>query len=372
MRSNRTQAAAPVWCRREGRLGRITLNRPAALNALNLPMIRAITAALQRWQVDRAVEMVVLDGAGERGLCAGGDLRLLHESALHDRGLARRLWQEEYRLDARMARYPRPVVALMDGLVMGGGVGLSAHADVRVVTERSVLSMPEVAIGLSPDVGASYLLARSPGEVGTHLALTGARIGPRDAVFCGLADHIVASEGLGTLLEALQGSGPQGVTRCLAMPALRAETSESALPRARSWIDACYAADTVEDILAALRSRPEPGAREAYDAMRGAAPTALKVALRALRRATGVTDLESCLVQDFRTSLRFLTEPDLVEGIRAAVIDKDRKPRWSPAHLADVTPAAVARHFRRPPGGDLSFSAARPGDSVRSCVERQG
>lgn len=335
--------AATVRCRRQGAIGRITLNRPAALNALDLAMIESMHAALGEWQDDSAVSAVVLDGAGDRAFCAGGDLTTVHRSACGDPALARTLWREEYRLDARIARYPKPVIALMDGITMGGGLGISGHATVRIVTERTVLAMPEVAIGLAPDVGGTLLLSRAPGETGTHLALTARRIGADDAVFCGLADHVVESSRLPSVLEDL---GAGGKIDTIAGE-YRRPPGPAELSSERPWIDACYGGEdtTVEEILGRLRGRPEPAARKAAEAITALAPTALKVTLRALRTARTMTTIEECLRQDYRICTRFLAHSDLREGIRAAILDKDRSPRWDPPTLPEVRPGSVARFF---------------------------
>ncbi|MEV4597892.1 enoyl-CoA hydratase/isomerase family protein [Amycolatopsis sp. NPDC049253] len=331
-----------VLARRQGAAGRLTVNRPEALNALDLRMIRAMLAALDEWESDPAVTAVVLDGAGERAFCAGGDIGVVHSSAVGDPAVAWALWREEYRLDARLARYPKPVVALMDGITMGGGIGIGAHAAVRVVTERSVLAMPEVAIGLAPDVGGALLLARAPGELGTHLALTARRAGPADAIHCGLADHYVPSAELPALVDDLAAGAP-------VEPAVAARASDpgpAPLAAARCWIDDAYGGTTtVEDVLYRLEAIDEPGPREAAAAITAAAPTALKVTLRAVRRAREMTSVEECLRQDFRLCSRFLRHPDLAEGIRAAILDKDRSPRWRPGTLAEVDDAAVEAFF---------------------------
>ncbi|MEP6811861.1 MAG: enoyl-CoA hydratase/isomerase family protein [Actinomycetota bacterium] len=337
--------AAPVLVEREGALGHITLNRPDAINALTLEMTRAIDAALERFEHDPGILHVLLDGAGVRGFCAGGDIIALH-SAMRDsnRAFPRTFWQEEYQLVARIHGYPKPVVAIMDGLVMGGGVGLSAHASHRLATERLGFAMPEVGIGFAPDVGGPYLLARAPGELGTHLVLTGERIGGEDALLCGLADRIVARASVAELVERLRELDVDAALAGLDAPA---ETPPSTLAAARDWIDAAYAADTVEEILERLRARPEADAQRAADLISTRSPTSLKVALRALRRARGLPSLETCLEQELHTSCAFLDAPDFMEGIRAAVIDKDRNPRWSPNRLEDVSPAAVDRYVAR-------------------------
>ncbi|NGN66557.1 enoyl-CoA hydratase/isomerase family protein [Streptomyces sp. A7024] len=334
-----------VLARREGRLGHITLNRPKALNALNTEMVRGVYAALTEWADDPGVDAVLLDGAGERGFCAGGDIRLMHDSARGDHGLAQQFWREEYALDALIANYPVPVVGIMDGITMGGGIGLTGHAAVRVVTERSVLAMPEVDIGLAPDVGGSLLLARAPGELGTHMALTAARIGARDALATGFADHFVPAARLQELAEALRAPGADKPDHVVAALAGQPPESPDDLVAHRAWIDACYGADTVEEILARLRERPEPAAAAAAEALLAGSPTSVKVTLRALRNARAMATVEECLVQDYRLCSHFLDSHDLPEGVRAMVIDKDRSPRWSPDRLEAVTDAAVEAYF---------------------------
>jgi enoyl-CoA hydratase len=316
-------------------------------------MIESMLAALDAWQHDEHVAAVVLEGAGDRAFCAGGDIAVVHRAATADPAIARQLWRQEYRLDARIARYPKPIVALMDGITMGGGLGISGHASVRVVTERSVLAMPEVAIGLAPDVAGNLLLSRCPGEAGTHIALTAKRIHAADAVYYGLADYRVDTASLPALIADLA-EGDAG-------PALIARRHSrspgvSELLGQRAWIDACYggADSTVEDILARLRARPEVEARKAADAIEALAPTAVKVTLRALRAARSMTAIEQCLRQDYRLSVRFLAHPDLREGIRAAIIDKDRLPRWDPPRLDQVDTTAVARFFA-PLDGELDL-----------------
>jgi enoyl-CoA hydratase len=339
-----TDTPEQVKARREGHLGRITLNRPEAINALNLSMIRTVTEALRSWWNDPSVEIVVLDGAGEKGLCAGGDLTVVRESALGEHGSAAALWREEYLLDLLMARFPNPVVAMMDGVVMGGGLGLAGRADVRVVTERSRVAMPEVLIGLAPDVGATDLLARAPGELGTHVALTSMHLGPADAMYCGLADVYLPSDALPGVLERLQREGLTGV-RSLGQPA------PGELATARSWIDSCYTGDDPVDIVRRLAAHPEPAARASAERLRALSPTAIAVTLRALREAAKQPGLEPCLVRDYRVVRRFLEHPDLVEGITARLVDRTHTPRWSPAQLADVRPADVDAFFA-PLGAD--------------------
>ncbi|MBV6697272.1 enoyl-CoA hydratase/isomerase family protein [Kitasatospora aureofaciens] len=339
--------AAEVQVHRDGRVGRIVLNRPRALNSLTHGMITTVSATLDEWAADDAVHTVVLTGAGERGLCAGADIRAMHDSAKAGGAGARAFFRDEYRLNALIARYPKPYVAVMDGITMGGGVGLSAHGAVRIVTERSTVAMPETRIGLVPDVGGSLLLAHAPGELGTHLGLTSGSMGPGDALLCGFADHFVPSAKIPALLDALAQEPDVAAT-----VAAHAEPAPpAALAAQRAWIDACYAADTAEEIVERLLNSGVPEAKEAAELVLANSPTAVKVTLAALRRARSLPSLEAVLDQEYRISCAALDGDDLIEGIRAQVIDKDRNPRWSAAMLAEVTDADVA-HFLAPREGD--------------------
>ncbi|WP_405832988.1 enoyl-CoA hydratase/isomerase family protein [Streptomyces sp. NBC_00105] len=324
----------------EGGTGVVTLNRPRALNSLTHPMVLRIDEALAAWAEDPAVHQVLIRGAGERGLCAGGDIRAIHDDAKAGTTASADFWRDEYRLNARIARYPKPYVALMDGIVMGGGVGVSAHGSVRIVTERSRVAMPETGIGFVPDVGGTWLLSLAPGELGTYLALTGTAIGAADALLCGLADHFVPAARLPELTAALAGAPVHEV-----LPRYAATPPPGELAGRRPWIDHCYAADTVEEIVERLLGQGEPAAKEAAETILAKSPTALKVTLAAMRRAAGLGTLERVLAQEFRVSCNGLGSPDLVEGIRAQVIDKDRRPRWSPPTLAEVTGADVEHYF---------------------------
>ncbi|MEU9337879.1 enoyl-CoA hydratase/isomerase family protein [Streptomyces sp. NPDC048290] len=337
-----------------GRAAHVVLDRPEALNALSHAMVRDIDRALTDWAADPAVETVVLTGAGERGLCAGGDIRAIHADARDGDGTATAaFWYDEYHLNARIARYPKPYVAVMDGIVMGGGVGLSGHGSVRIVTERSRVAMPETGIGFVPDVGGTHLLGLAPGELGTHLALTGAAIGAGDALLTGLADHYVPAATLPALLADL---GDLPVRDALARHAQPPPAGELAAHRA--WIDACYSAPDVEEIVERLFAHGDPAAKETAETLLTRSPTALKVTLAALRRARRLGSLEQVLDQEYRVSLAALTAPDLVEGIRAQVVDKDRAPRWSPATLAEVTDTEVARHFQPLGARELGLAAS--------------
>ncbi|MFE4977553.1 enoyl-CoA hydratase/isomerase family protein [Kitasatospora sp. NPDC056651] len=345
-----------VIVQREGRTGLLVLNRPAALNALTHTMVRRMSEALEAWERDDRVETVVVSGAGERAFCAGGDIVAIHRAATGgDPGAVEEFWRDEYRLNARIARYPKPYVALMGGIVMGGGVGVSAHGSVRIVTETTRVALPEAGIGFVPDVGGTYLLALAPGELGTHLALTAGSVGAADALLCGLADHFVSAERLPALLDDL--------AELTVHDALRRHVGASpggVLAGQRGWIDHCYAAGTVEEILDRLRDSGEPEAKKAADRITANSPTAVKATLTALRRARSVGPLEAVLDQEYRTSCAALATPDLAEGIRAQVIDKDRSPRWRPAALNAVEPAAVARYFAPLGERELGLAATSP------------
>ncbi|MER6910538.1 enoyl-CoA hydratase/isomerase family protein [Streptomyces sp. NPDC000594] len=330
----------PVLLRTEGRAAYATLNRPKALNALTLGMVRTLADALDTWEKDPSVGTVVLTGAGERGLCAGGDLRVFHHDAMTGGTASLDFWREEYRLNARIARFPKPYVAVMDGIVMGGGVGVSAHGGIRVVTERSQVAMPETGIGFVPDVGGTYLLGRAPGELGTHLALTGRAIGAADALLCGLADHFVPAGALPALLADLAVAPAH---QAVARHAREAPPGE--LAAHRPWIDSCCTAETVEEIVERLAGHGDPVARKTAETLLTRSPTALKVTLAALRKAREAGSLERVLDQEYRVSRAALTHHDLAEGIRAQVIDKDRRPRWCPPTLAEVGEDEVNRFF---------------------------
>ncbi len=347
-----------VLIRVSGACGRMTLNRPHALNALTPEMVSLMKETMRAWASDPSVHFIVVDGAGDRGLCAGGDIRVLYNAVTSgDLNSATAFFWNEYRLNDSIARYPKPYVALMDGIVMGGGLGISAHGSHRVVTERSSLAMPETLIGFVPDVGGTYLLGTAPGEVGTYLGLTGNRVGAGDAIACNLADLMVPSSTLPALTEELERcSDAAAMQDCLQRYAVSASPGRTSVQRA--WIDECFAADTMEKIFAALASHARPEAQSALSELMQRSPTSLKVTHRALRHAREVKDLASCLQQEYRIAHACVRGHDFMEGIRAAVIDKDRNPQWHPARLEDVTPLHVQHHFVEPPAGDLDLSPA--------------
>ncbi len=329
-------------------VGLITLNRPKAINSLTHSMVNAISPVLAAWSQDDNIRAVVLDGAGDRGLCAGGDLVALHHSAKADGSEARAFWYDEYLLNAQIGRFPKPYVALMDGIVMGGGVGVAAHGSVRVVTDTTKIAMPEVGIGLIPDVGGTLILSRAPGNLGLHVALTGVTFGAGDAIALGFADHFVPHDALADFKNAIISDGIDA-----ALASHKTEPPPSSFLAQRDWIDQCYAGETVADILAALRGYDAgpaghtggTAAADAANLIATKSPISLCVALEAIRRAAKLETLEDVLRQEYRTSCACSRSHDFIEGTRAVVIDKDRNPKWSPASLAAVTTADVEAYF---------------------------
>ena len=348
-------ASDEVLIRREGRAGRITMNRPKALNALTHAMVGPIRAALMAWKDDPAVELVLLDGAGDRALCAGGDVRSLYESRAKGSGLARSFWRDEYRLNALIGRYPKPYVALQDGIVMGGGIGLSSHGSHRIVTERSQLAMPETGIGLVPDVGGTWLLGNAPGEVGVYLGLAGEAMRAADAVYARFSDALVPSSKLPALVDRL--ADPRGGPVGEAIRSLADDPGESELARRRGAIDAAFAGADVERIHMALAGVAEEWAAKTRAALAQKSPKALKLTLAAIRQARRLPALEEALKVEYRLTVRLFEDGEFPEGVRALLIDKDRKPRWSPPQLGEVTADLVARYLAPLPADEeLAFA----------------
>jgi len=338
-----SHAASRVLVRTEGALGRLTLNRPEAINALDVGMIESLTAALNAWRDDTDVQIVLLDGAGDRGMCAGGDVRALHGQIVAGQAdQTAEFFRAEYALNAMIAEYPKPVVSFADGITMGGGIGLAGHAAIRIVTERSKLAMPETRIGFTPDVGGTWLLGRAPGRFGEYFGLTGATMSGADAVYLGFADHFVPSDRLDALSEALAfRADPTGPSEIVL---LFDETPEpSRLPAWREWIDDAFSAPTVIEIIDRLQAQGTTEAAAIADLLEGLAPTGLAVTLDAVREARELSGLRAALEGEYRRVLWFVNEhPDLVEGIRAQIVDKDRDPKWDPPTLAELTPDAGA------------------------------
>lgn len=336
---------------RHGRLARIELHRPEALNALTHDMVRGIATALAEAEADASVSTIAIVGAGDRGLCAGGDVVGLRADVRERGGAgARAFWRDEYALNAAIARAAKPVVAIQHGIVLGGGVGISAHASHRVVTDSTRIGFPEVTIGFVPDVGASWLLSRAPGELGTRVALTGEHVGPADAILLGLSDAFVPAARIPDLLEALAWTAADE-----AIAAVAAAPPAGRLAAARPLVDEAFAGDDVPAMLARLEAAGEEGAALA-ETIGSRSPTALAVTLASLRRAARLPSLELALEQEYRVSSHVSLLPDFAEGIRAQLVDKDRSPRWQPATIEQVTSAMVEACFAPAPDGDLTLS----------------
>jgi enoyl-CoA hydratase len=326
---------APVTATRDGRIGRIVLDRPKALNALDLGMIRALRAALAGWREIPPVHAVVIDSASDRAFCAGGDIRAIREHALAGRAdEVERFFAEEYALNAEIAEFPKPYVALIDGICMGGGIGVSVHGSIRVTTEHGVFAMPETAIGFFPDIGATYVLPRLPGELGMYLGLTGQRLTGADAVHAGLATHFVPRARLPALREALMRDGAASVA-----PFAETLPPFSLAPH-RAAIDRCFAAPSVTEIIARLEAEGSDWARETLATLGRMSPSSLCWSFAAIRRGAGL-DLRAALAAELRLTRRVSRHPDFAEGVRAMVVDKDRQPRWTPPALHQVDPAAI-------------------------------
>jgi enoyl-CoA hydratase len=348
-------ATDEVLIRREGRAGRITMNRPKALNALTHAMVGRIWEALLAWRDDPAVALVLIDGAGDRGLCAGGDVRSLYESRTQGSGYARAFWRDEYRLNALIGRYPKPYVALQDGIVMGGGIGLSGHARHRVVTERSQLAMPETGIGLIPDVGGTWLLAHAPGEAGIYLGLTGEGMRAADAIHARFADAFVPAARLPALVERL--SDPEGGAVGSVVAGFAEAAGASELAQRAADIDRAFSGATVETIVEELGKAPGEWAAKARASLAQKSPESLKLTLAAVRGARRLASLDEALRVEYRLTVRLFEDGEFPEGVRALIIDKDRKPRWSPPDLAGVPDGLVARYLAPLPASEeLTFA----------------
>jgi enoyl-CoA hydratase len=343
-------ADAPVLIDQTGTVGRIRLNRPTALNSLTLDMVRLIDGALDRFENDPQVATILVTGEGDRAFCAGGDVRAIYDS-LPSLDLAENFWRTEYVLNARIADFPKPFVAIMDGITMGGGIGVSAHGSHRIVTERTRIAMPECGIGFFPDVGATWLLSRTSGEIGTYIGLTGQIVGASDAIAAKLADACVPSARLAELIGALEAlptdADAARVTKTTGL--FTQPPNITPLQENLHEIDHAFAGNSIDAILAALATADTDFTRQTRATLLTRSPTSLKVALRLLRLAQRSADLRTCLEREFIACHTVITKPDFREGIRAAVIDKDRNPRWQPPKLDQVTEADVAEFFSPTP-----------------------
>ncbi len=350
--------AGDILFERRGSAGIVTLNRPKALNAITHDMVRALAAQLDRWARDDAVTRVIVTANGERAFSAGGDIRALYDLIVAGRQEeALSFFREEYALNTTIKRYPKPYISLIDGIVMGGGVGISIHGSHRVAGERYAFAMPEVGIGFFPDVGATYALPRLAGEIGTYLALSGERLRAADAVLSGAATHHVKSHRFADLREALCGTDP--------VNAVLADFMESVgpgetVPR-RRVIDRTFSWDSVAAILSALEAQAQKNADHGewsarmLQTIRAKSPTSLMLALAQMRYGR-THSFEACMRAEFRIVSRIVYGPDMIEGVRAVIVDKDNAPRWSPPDLGSVAKDLIARHFAALPGNELDLS----------------
>ncbi len=323
-----------VIVRREGALGRLTLNRPRALNALNIDMIRTIREYLDAWAYDLDVACVMFDASGDKAFCAGGDIRFMYETGRENPEPGRQFWREEYSVNLLISRYPKPVVTIMDGITMGGGVGLASHASHRVVTEKALVAMPEATIGFLPDVGGTHLLARAPGKIGLYLGTTSGRMNAGDAIFAGFADAFVPSQSIDELRKKLASGQPP----LIALAALSRMSPSGDLADLRAKIDLAFSRPTMLACLHAIEALAAGGdewAIKTAKAMRHNCPFSLAAIFEALQQADHL-DLEGSLKLEYRFSHRTLSHDDYYEGVRSVIVDKDRDPRWHPARLEDV------------------------------------
>jgi len=325
-----------IHIRKTGRAGRITLTRPQALNALSYQMCLDVSAALAAWRSDDEVALVVIDAEGERAFCAGGDIQEMYETGTRgDFDYGRRFWADEYAMNDAIAEYEKPVVALLQGYTMGGGVGLGCHASARVVCETSQIAMPEVAIGLVPDVGGTYLLARAPGRMGEYLGATAARMGPGDALHAGFADHFIPFALWPALVARLEGRGD-----LTALAEMAHIADKGPLAAKQAVIDRCFAG-TPPQIVAALEAEGGTFAEKALQAIGRNSPLAVACGIENIRAVRPHGTIRAALEREYRFTWRAAEKGDFLEGIRAAIIDKDRAPKWRHAALEDVTEADV-------------------------------
>ncbi len=331
---------AEILFERRGVVGLVTLNRPKALNALTRDMCVKMNAQLDDWKVDDKIAIVVVCGAGDRAFCAGGDIRSLYESGKAGTPYALDFYRDEYILDATIKHYPKPYIALIGGIVMGGGVGVSVHGTYRVADETTTFAMPETGIGLFPDVGGSYFLPRCPGEIGMYLALTGARLKTADCVYAGVATHFVPAVDRPSLIEGLEGGGdPAASIGALARP-----PGDAALASMRPQIDRIFGERSVEAILARLDSDGAEWSRDTAKTIRAKSPTATKLAFRQIREGRNLS-FDDGMRMEFRMVNRVVAGHDFYEGVRAAIIDKDQAPKWKPAALEDVSDRDIDAYF---------------------------
>ncbi|MAX92476.1 MAG: crotonase [Pseudomonas sp.] len=347
-----TQAEAPVLIEVRNRVGYLTLNRPAGLNAVTLPMVRMLHEQLQAWADDPDVVAVVLRGAGEKAFCAGGDIRSLYDSYKSGDSLHRAFFEEEYALDQYIHAYSKPLLALMNGFVLGGGMGLVQGASLRVISERTRMGMPEVGIGYFPDVGGSYFLPRLPGNLGLYMGLTGNHVGSADALYAGLADYCVPYERFAELEQALDrqdwSAAPVQTLTNLLVSMGCTELPDAPFKALFPAIEQHFAHDSVAAIRQSLATETRPEFRdwaaETLKTMDSRSPLSMSVTLEMLRRGRSLS-LADCFAMELHLDRQWFDEGDIIEGVRALIVDKDKNPRWNPPTLDEVTPERVAAFF---------------------------
>lgn len=342
---------AEIHFDRAGRLGRITLDRPKALNALTLDQVHAMHPQLESWAADPDVACVTIEGAGEKAFCAGGDIKQLYEACkAGEMEFVAAFYRDEYRLNRRIKTMPKPYVALIDGIVMGGGVGVSVHGHYRVATERTLFAMPETGIGFFPDVGGSYFLPHLPGAIGMYLGLTGARLKAADTLHVGVATHYVESARLPALVEALAEARDAAEVKAT-LDGFHCDPGAAPIDARRELIDRCFGKDTLAQVVAALEAESDPFAAETLAALRSKSPHLVAVSFEMIRRGAALS-FDECMRMEFRLALALAPAHDFVEGVRALLIDRDNQPAWNPAGTA----AEILAVFDRVPAcGDLSF-----------------
>ena len=339
---------------RAGGLGTILLNRPKALNALTHEMVVAMHPQIRDWAADDGVKAVLIQGAGEKAFCAGGDIRKLYDEGRAGGQYPYDFYHDEYLLNADIHYYPKPWISFLNGIVMGGGCGVSIPGSHRVATENVMFAMPETGIGLFPDVGGSFFLSRCPGRVGEYLALTGARLKAPDCLYAGVADHFVPAARLDELRTALEGTDGSHERVSATIAGFVDDAGDAPLAEVREVIDRCFAAPTVEEIVAALDADGGEWATKQAATIRSKSPTSCKVALRQVREGAS-RDFRDCMIMEWRMVNRIIAGHDFYEGTRATVVDKDQSPKWNPPALEGVSDADVDAYFAPLEKGDLKF-----------------
>ena len=333
---------------REGNAGRVLLNRPKVLNALNHKMIIQLKNKLESWSKDNSIKLVIIEGAGEKALCAGGDIRALYDSRPNNQQFVARFYADEYLLNMTIKSFPKPYVSVMDGIVMGGGVGVTVPGSHRIVTERTICAMPETGIGLIPDVGSTYFLARAPKHIGTYIGLTGTKMNASDTIYAGFADHTVQSKSLPTLLEELShGNYENDIESEInsIISSYKTIMEPSKLEPLSFFISNIFSNNSIEKIITGLKNHDSKWSRETLDTLNKKSPTSLKLSLRAIKGAEKLC-FNDCIKIEYRVVLNIMKGSDIYEGIRALIVEKDNRPQWQPNSLEDVTDNIVNDHFQ--------------------------